>query len=143
MHLDPFRVNFSEPTILSLERQTWPDYTDVVTVDTPDDGKDHWIWLLITAPYDIPDEDGELMFIPAAHPMHLHGHDFALLRQSSSSWEEDKDIIKLDCADEHIKCDNPPRRDVALLPAFGYLIIAFKADNPGKLFPISTPHTNI
>lgn len=27
---------------------------------------------------------------------------------------------------------NPPRRDVALLPANGYLIIAFKADNPGS-----------
>ena len=26
---------------------------------------------------------------------------------------------------------NPPRRDVALLPANGYLIIAFKSDNPG------------
>ena len=28
--------------------------------------------------------------------------------------------------------DNPPRRDVALLPKGGYLIIAFKADNPGS-----------
>lgn len=28
--------------------------------------------------------------------------------------------------------DNPPRRDVALLPAGGYLVIAFKADNPGS-----------
>lgn len=27
--------------------------------------------------------------------------------------------------------DNPPRRDVALLPGGGYLIIAFRADNPG------------
>lgn len=31
-----------------------------------------------------------------------------------------------------IKWDNPPRRDVALLPAGGFLIIAFKADNPGS-----------
>ena len=31
-----------------------------------------------------------------------------------------------------MKFDNPPRRDVALLPAGGYLIIAFKADNPGS-----------
>ena len=28
--------------------------------------------------------------------------------------------------------DNPPCRDVALLPKGGYLIIAFKADNPGS-----------
>lgn len=26
---------------------------------------------------------------------------------------------------------NPPRRDVVYLPEFGYVIIAFKADNPG------------
>src|SRR5271168_1749089 len=31
-----------------------------------------------------------------------------------------------------MKFDNPPRRDVALLPAGGYIIIAFKADNPGS-----------
>ena len=31
-----------------------------------------------------------------------------------------------------MKFDNPPRRDVALLPGGGYLIIAFKADNPGS-----------
>lgn len=30
-----------------------------------------------------------------------------------------------------MKTDNSPRRDVALLLAGGYLIIAFKADNPG------------
>ena len=31
-----------------------------------------------------------------------------------------------------MKFVNPPRRDVALLPKGGYLIIAFKADNPGS-----------
>ena len=30
-----------------------------------------------------------------------------------------------------MKFDNPPRRDVALLPANGYLLLAFKTDNPG------------
>lgn len=59
-----------------------------------------------------------------AHPIHLHGHDFALLAQSETRYNPE-DAAKL------IKRDNPPRRDVALLPAGGYLIIAFKADNPG------------
>jgi hypothetical protein len=31
-----------------------------------------------------------------------------------------------------MKFDNPPRRDVALLHQGGYLILAFKADNPGS-----------
>jgi hypothetical protein len=30
-----------------------------------------------------------------------------------------------------LNSDNPPRRDVATLPAAGYLVIAFKTDNPG------------
>jgi uncharacterized cupredoxin-like copper-binding protein len=55
--------------------------------------------------------------------MHLHGHDFALLAQGNDS-------SKLRNAT--IKFDNPPRRDVALLPSGGYLVIAFKADNPGS-----------
>jgi hypothetical protein len=32
----------------------------------------------------------------------------------------------------NLKFNNPPRRDVALLPAGGYLVVAFKADNPGS-----------
>jgi hypothetical protein len=31
-----------------------------------------------------------------------------------------------------LKTNNPPRRDVALLPAGGYLVIAFRSDNPGS-----------
>lgn len=31
-----------------------------------------------------------------------------------------------------VQLNNPPRRDVALLPLGGYLVIAFKADNPGS-----------
>ena len=30
-----------------------------------------------------------------------------------------------------LNLNNPPRRDVALLPANGYLVLAFKSDNPG------------
>lgn len=30
-----------------------------------------------------------------------------------------------------LNLDNPPRRDVANLPASGYLVIAFLTDNPG------------
>lgn len=31
----------------------------------------------------------------------------------------------------NLKLDNPPRRDVVLLPNNGYVVIAFPADNPG------------
>ena len=54
--------------------------------------------------------------------MHLHGHDFALLQQSDQNFNHTKFKPKY---------DNPPRRDVVLLPAKGFIAIAFKADNPG------------
>lgn len=58
--------------------------------------------------------------------MHLHGHDFFLLAQQWQSFNlthvNDSNIFHF---------NNPPRRDVALLPVGGYIAIAFKTDNPG------------
>ena len=54
--------------------------------------------------------------------IHLHGHDFALLAQGT--WATQPNPV--------LKLDNPPRRDVVLLPQDGYAIIAFRADNPGS-----------
>lgn len=62
--------------------------------------------------------------VPAAHPIHLHGHDFVVLDQRNSTYNEST-------APLGFNYDNPPRRDVALLPAEGYLALAFKPDNPG------------
>lgn len=59
---------------------------------------------------------------PVAHPIHLHGHDFVVLATGTTEYNGTE--IKLDP-------NHPPRRDVALLPVNGYLIIAFKIDNPG------------
>lgn len=142
MHTAPFRINFSDPTVLELDqldKLILEPYLDVITLDDTDEDK--WVWMVITAPDEIP-QDGKRIFFPAAHPMHLHGHDFAVLRQSNKNWYDDPAINhtgegrwftpdKLSCRNPHLKCDNPPRRDVVLLPATGYVIIAFKADNPG------------
>lgn len=54
--------------------------------------------------------------------IHLHGHDFALLQQSNQPWNG---------TNFNPIYDNPPRRDVVLLPANGFVVISFKADNPG------------
>ena len=56
------------------------------------------------------------------HQVHLHGHHFALLEQAYHPYDPKKLNLKL---------DNPPRRDVVLMPRSGYVVIAFKADNPG------------
>ncbi|KAI0134129.1 multicopper oxidase [Xylariales sp. AK1849] len=56
------------------------------------------------------------------HPIHLHGHDFFVLAQEASATWADGDALNT---------VNPPRRDVAMLPAAGYLVIAYQSDNPG------------
>jgi hypothetical protein len=59
--------------------------------------------------------------------IHLHGHDFAILAQVGEATFPPVPPDKL-----HLKTDNPPRRDVVLLPTDGYAVIAFKTDNPGS-----------
>ncbi|KAF2762432.1 hypothetical protein EJ05DRAFT_459204 [Pseudovirgaria hyperparasitica] len=145
MHTAPFRINFSEPTILQLDKYDSiidRPYLDIITID--EEESDQWIWMVITG-YAIPSGGGERSFFPAAHPMHLHGHDFAVLFQTDHPWDDDDSSPggkipgwgerftpeKMNCDNEYIDCNNPARRDVILLPAGGFVIIAFKADNPG------------
>lgn len=55
-------------------------------------------------------------------PIHLHGHDFFVLASGSGTYLD---------SDAVLQTENPPRRDVQMLPAAGYLVIAWQADNPG------------
>lgn len=56
------------------------------------------------------------------HPIHLHGHDFYLLGKGDGVWDQTTTGLNF---------DNPTRRDTATMPAGGYLLLAFPADNPG------------
>ncbi|KAK5659626.1 hypothetical protein OQA88_830 [Cercophora sp. LCS_1] len=67
------------------------------------------------------------------HPFHLHGHDFVVLGRSPDAtplsqtryvFNQAQDIFRL-------SGQNPARRDVTMLPARGWLVIAFKTNNPG------------
>ena len=55
--------------------------------------------------------------------IHLHGHDFAILAQESKK--------PYNASNVSLNLHNPQRRDVVLLPDDGYVVIAFKIDNPG------------
>ncbi|KAI4110559.1 MAG: hypothetical protein LQ345_006970 [Seirophora villosa] len=100
-------LNFSDPTVLNLRNTKWnPDYA-VIPKDYPEDS---WIYMVIyTNRTSIPSSGRRT--VPAAHPQSAQGFDVSLLTP---------------------KYDNPPRRDVVLLPANGFIAIAFKADNPGS-----------
>jgi FtsP/CotA-like multicopper oxidase with cupredoxin domain len=122
LHDYPMWLNFSRPTVLNLDTD-FAKERHLVVVET-DYAHNSWIELLILGA-ELNDPAPPDRVVPlAAHPIHLHGHDFALLAQSESLYDPDE-------ADKLIQRENPPRRDVALLPRGGYLIIAFKADNPG------------
>lgn len=60
--------------------------------------------------------------IALPHPIHLHGHDYYIVGRGTGTW---------DGSTTGLNFDNPTRRDTAVLPAGGYMLIAFPADNPG------------
>jgi FtsP/CotA-like multicopper oxidase with cupredoxin domain len=57
---------------------------------------------------------------PAAHPMHLHGHNMQILAEGSGTW--DGTIVR---------SSNPQRRDVQQLRPNGYMVWQIETDNPG------------
>ena len=121
----PLWLDFSNPTILNVNKlrtaEDWPPQYVVVPQSVTTGS---WIYLVITTNAFPFGPNPNKNFVPASHPIHLHGHDFAILKQSRSPyWEGD--------LWNNITVNNPPRRDVALLPGGGYLLIAFKADSPG------------
>ncbi|KKF96573.1 Laccase [Ceratocystis platani] len=63
------------------------------------------------------------------HPMHLHGHDFYILGSSgtvdvATTFNSTNDLASLNFV-------NPTRRDVTMLPGLGWIVLAFKNNNPG------------
>ncbi len=58
------------------------------------------------------------------HPIHVHGHAFQLLARSSAGFFNATTVLPALPA-------NPMRRDVVQVPTGGYVILGFKADNPG------------
>lgn len=117
-------LNFSDPTIDHIWDDSWG--TNETGIIFENHKAEDWVYLIITGqgtPKQVA--GGKRAFIPVAHPMHLHGHDFVVLAQESRPYHPD------DLKNGTFTYDNPPRRDVALLPRNGYLAIGFKTDNPG------------
>jgi laccase len=62
--------------------------------------------------------------ISNTNPMHLHGHDFFILGQGLGRYDELKDVQEYNLVD-------PPARNTALVPIYGWIAIRFVACNPG------------
>jgi FtsP/CotA-like multicopper oxidase with cupredoxin domain len=102
-----FAVEWADPTLLQIYNgdSNWTTSSHVVQVDNANE----WVYFIIETAQAIP------------HPIHLHGHDFFILAQAEGTYSSDVTL----------QTTNPPRRDVAMLPASGYLVIGFETDNPG------------
>ncbi|ATY65020.1 Multicopper type 3 [Cordyceps militaris] len=103
-----FYADWQNPTLLQLYNNA-TNYTTRSHVISLDEA-DKWVYVIIEAQNAVP------------HPIHLHGHDFSLVAQGSGSFDAATDLFDL---------TNPMRRDVAMLPGSGHLVLAFKTDNPG------------
>ncbi|KAF2724384.1 multicopper oxidase [Polychaeton citri CBS 116435] len=101
--------DYNEPLLL-LENED--DYTKSLDPDwnVYDFGSNRTIRIVMNTDYQ------------SAHPMHLHGHQFAVLAQGQGVFDGVVDPKVL---------ANPPRRDVIMMPRYGYVVIQFEADNPG------------
>lgn len=115
-----FVSEWDYPTVLqALEgNDTWTEKQRVIELPEAD----QWVYMVISSVF------------AQDHPIHLHGHDFWVLAQGYGKYVSGTGTLTL---------TNAPRRDVAMLPASGYLVIAFKTDNPGvsrNFMPLSPPH---
>jgi FtsP/CotA-like multicopper oxidase with cupredoxin domain len=99
-------VDWTDPTLLEVYRghNSWTNASGVVELPH----KNVWTYVVIETSMSVP------------HPIHLRGHDIVVLAQGSRTYTGDVTTLA-----------SPPKRDTAMLPDNGYLVIAFKTDNPG------------
>ncbi|KAK2598057.1 hypothetical protein QQS21_005834 [Conoideocrella luteorostrata] len=100
-------VEWGKPTLYSLINKAEKFNSQVGILELT--AQDEWVYLIITSTLAVP------------HPIHLHGHDFHILAQGTGKYSSSTPL----------NMNNPARRDTAMLPPAGYLVMAWEADNPG------------
>ncbi|KAK2037572.1 multicopper oxidase [Colletotrichum somersetense] len=100
-------VDWANPTLEQVMGGATSWATDDSVVELSE--ANQWVYMVVQAD------------IPVPHPLHLHGHDFFVLAQGSGTYSSS---VALNTA-------NPARRDTAMLPASGFIVMAWKTDNPG------------
>lgn len=122
---EPMWADFGNPTINFIQNKShvWSPDSAVVYENFK---KDDWVYVIIAMNGSVARKAHKKeIYINAAHPFHLHGHDFVVLAQQNRSF------LESDLTDGTFHYDNPPRRDTVLLQAGGYVAVGFQLDNPG------------
>ncbi|KAM7219662.1 laccase [Rhypophila decipiens] len=116
-------VNWNKPVLeyVIQGNTSYPPADNLIHINQTN----QWVYWLIEN-----DPDG---FFSLPHPIHLHGHDFLIVGRSPDSPPGNQVRYKFNPAADNgrLISNNPGRRDVAMLPARGWMLIAFKTDNPG------------
>lgn len=107
MNGESFRANYNNP-ILLLSNVGNNSYPDDPQWNVYNFGSNSSIRIIVKNPGF------------AAHPMHLHGHNFYVLFAGPGTWDGTV-----------TRPENPQRRDVQIVPAGGELVMQIDADNPG------------
>lgn len=119
----PMYVNWSEPTVGKItglsSDSSFPSHTNSIALDY---ATDQWVYFVVSSNFSRAAFDPIRTIPLSAHPMHLHGHDFAVLAQGHGPFNASA-VTPLRT--------NPPRRDTANVPLGGWIWIAFQVDNPG------------
>jgi FtsP/CotA-like multicopper oxidase with cupredoxin domain len=100
-------VDWANPTLAQVLNGSTDYETDDAVIELSE--ANQWVYFVIETT------------LPVPHPIHLHGHDFFILAQGTGTYSS---AVTLNTS-------NPPRRDTAMLPANGYLVMAWETDNPG------------
>nr|WCO04041.1 laccase [Paramyrothecium roridum] len=100
-------MDWAEPTLAQVLDNVTSFETQNAVIELSE--ADQWVYLVIQTTLSVP------------HPIHLHGHDFHVLAQGTGTYSSSVTM----------NTSNPPRRDTAILPASGYLVMAWQTDNPG------------
>lgn len=100
-------AEWSNPTLLQVLNGSTTYATSNAVIELPN--ANEWVYMVVETSLAVP------------HPIHLHGHDFYVIAQGTGSYSSSTTL----------NLENPPRRDTAMLPASGYLVMAFETDNPG------------
>ncbi|KAH7139617.1 Cupredoxin [Dactylonectria estremocensis] len=101
-----FLVDWAAPTLESIMGGVTEYTTQNAVIEF---NQLQWVYLIVQTT------------IPVPHPIHLHGHDYFILAQGTGTYD----------TSVALNTQNPPRRDTAMLPASGYLVMAWETDNPG------------
>lgn len=110
------------PPLISLQRSSW-DENQLIPFIPSTPAKPIWVDIILNNL-----DDG-------SHPFHLHGHDFFVLasHSSDSGWgsyspwaTEGSSAIA-----PKLNLENPVLKDTVSVPRRGFVVLRFRADNPG------------